>query len=268
MTRNTSIRHFGPLWLALLCCPLLLASGAALGHDDCESKMRDLVSKAVRDDGYDRAFTIRRDDAREFPVYTPKAQKLVFYEVKEGGVDAAESDRTTLSIVDHPTLWRVFVDPESSRVYRIFGFKSGSEYGALIRALGITLSAQRAEWLAESFIEIAYAERAAVVRNPFEARRFTEDELYTALEPPQLDSYMKAWLRRTGKVLASLRPPETTAGDGDGFIVNLTAARRATEIGSRPKVEIRRLVLHVLNDGALSVSSDQLLASAENAEMN
>ena len=225
------------------------------------------VSKAIRDDGYTRPFTIRRNDEREFPVYVPGVQRLIFYEIQEGGLDTEATGRESISIVDHPVTWRVFFDPDSNRVYRLLGFTSGTEFNNLVRILDIKLTAEKAVWLAEGFVELAYWEKAVVVVNAFEARRFLEDELYTAMEPEELETYMKRWLRRSAKVLENLRPAQSFSDDR-GFKVVLTTSRCARKLGSQPKVEIRRLTILVARDGAVTVANDESLATAEVSQVD
>jgi hypothetical protein len=241
---------------------LMLSVSQAWGDVECDSKMREAVRAAVRGDGAKRVITIRREDQHEFPVYAPAVQRLVFYEITEGGLDTDESGRVSLSIVDHPATWRVFVDRDSNRVYRVFGFSSGTEFSVLAKSLMIKLSAEKARLLAEGFVELAYATRATVVRNGVEARRFVEGELYSALRPADLDGFMTTWLKRSGKTLTSVNAPSVHATD-DGFDVTLTVAKGAGETEYQPKAEIRLMQIHIAPDSSLSVTSDRLLVTAE-----
>lgn len=111
-----------------------------------EAVLREAVTATLRQEGLDGPITILRDDTRSLKLWPSESDKFVFYEVIEGGYGRNKDGIIVLMPVSHPLEWRVLVDCQTARVYRMYGFQSGGEFSAVIESMGLKTDEGGAEF--------------------------------------------------------------------------------------------------------------------------
>jgi len=233
--------------------------GASGGPCDEDTRMRALVEQAVREDGYAGSVTIYRGDRRTFPIIYPVTKPLVYYEVEEGGLERDSAGELEYKFLSHPRLWRLFVDQTTMEVFRLFGFRSGSDYGRIAQARGLQLSMARAKLVAEGYAEYCYSADASVMRSLVDALAFAEGRAAEAgvdADRACYESWRRKWIKCLVKEIAA---PTATTVDG-GYRVALVVGTAPANDDVNADVELRSLVILVGEDGSVRVSDDARLA--------
>ena len=96
-----------------------------------EKERREIISNAIKKDGYIGPITIKRNDSVKYPFFSYNPIPLLYYEVFEGGITKEKNKELQYVLPAHPMVWRIFVNQETNKVFRVFGFKSGNDFSSL-----------------------------------------------------------------------------------------------------------------------------------------
>lgn len=226
---------------------------------------RESVRELVQEGEADSVVIVRRVEDVFFPAASPMADRLLYFEVTQGGTSASVGDRYSI-VIDHPAVWRVFVDPEDNRIYKIFGFKAGTDFNSLVESMVLNITSHQAQWIAESYVELVYAANVKIVSNMFEVRRFIEDEFYAVFEPENFERGVASWVKEQGPLLLDeIRSSGVTPVE-QGFLVSLFVCKATTRAEVQPEVQVRRLRLRIDKSGRVSIAEDDLVARLRHEE--
>jgi hypothetical protein len=234
-------------------------AGYDIGSCQSESHLRLSVLSAVRADGQQGPLTVLRDDTRGLNLWTWESNRYVFYEVIEGGYEQGDHGQIIFQPVSHPLTWRVLVDCETGKVYRMFGFRSNDEFSVITEALGLELDESGARVLTERYVTLSYASTAEIVASHDEFKRFFESEVSVFCDDNNIPGEWARLKKSWGRAFRNeIKPIHAIAAPG-GFTVRAYAARTAGAMGRPPRIELHALEVQVMASGGVKLSTDRLV---------